>query len=121
MLAHLPYSEYRTDDNGKEDPPEALYEAAQPHHDAGGQREGDTQSGKEAGEERDDPFEQRADDQAGKTDDCDGINQGRFYRRLQTHRFFDVKGETLKDDIENTAGFTGLDHVCGQVVKHSGI
>jgi hypothetical protein len=73
------------------------------------------------GTTRDYPFEQRSDDQSGKTDDCDGVNQGRFYGRLQPHRLFHVKSETLKDDIENTARFTSLDHVCGQVVKHDGI
>ena len=39
----------------------------------------------------------------------------------QLDRFFDVDGQALQDDVQNTAGFAGFNHVGGQVVEDLGI
>src|SRR5208337_697912 len=46
-----------------------------------------------------------------------GVNQRRLDGRAQLDRLFDIDGEALQDDVENTASLAGLDHVGGQVVK----
>ncbi len=100
-----------------DDPPETLHEPAQPHHDTGGKRQRNAQAGKQVGEDGNHPLEQGGDDQARQADDGDGIDQRRFHGGLQANRLFHVDGQTLQNDVENTAGFTRLDHVGGEVIE----
>ena len=52
-----------------------------------------------------------------KADNRDRVNQCRLNGGAQLDRLFDVDGQALQNDVENTAGFAGLDHVGGQVVE----
>ncbi len=66
-------------------------------------------------------FKQAADDDHRDADDGNRIDQGRLHCRLQLHCLLDVCREALQDQIENTAGFTSIDHVHGQIIEHFGI
>ncbi len=114
-------AEDRPHDGHDDDPPETLHEAAQPHHDTGGKRQGDAQAGKEVGEDGHDPLEQGADNQRGQADDGDGIDQRRLHGRLQANRLLHIDRQALQNDVENTAGFARFNHVGGEVVEDVGI
>ena len=86
-------------------------------HDTGGKRQGNAQAGKQVGEDGHHPLQQGADDQARQADDGDGINQRRLHRSFQAYCFLHVDRQALQNDVQNTAGFAGLDHVGGQVVE----
>jgi hypothetical protein len=78
MLAHLLNPEIQAETTDEDHPPERLHEMAQAHDDSRGKRQGDSQSGKQVGEDGHNPLEQRADDQACHAHHGDGIDQRRL-------------------------------------------
>src|SRR5207237_961412 len=44
-----------------------------------------------------------------------------LHRSAQLHGFFNVDRQSLQNDVENTAGFTSLNHVGGEIVEHLGM
>jgi hypothetical protein len=82
------------------------------------QRQGDAQSDKQVGENGNDPLQQGAHNQKGQTDDRHRVDQGRLDGGAQLDGFFDVDGQALQNDVENTASFTGFDHVGSQVIEN---
>src|SRR5581483_6110763 len=121
IFTYLFDAEPRTNSTGEDDPPFGLHEGAQPDRNTGGKRERDAETGKEIGENRDDPLEQGTDDQNGHANDSDRIDQGRLHGSPQADSFFYVNCQALQDDVENTAGFAGFDHVRGEVVENDRI
>jgi hypothetical protein len=103
-----------------EEPPELADEVTEADDDAGGQRKRDSQSDKEVGEDRHHPLEQRADDQHGEGDNRHRVDQRGLDGRAQLDRLFHVDGQALENDVEDTAGLTGLDHVGRQVIEDDG-
>src|SRR5208282_4396933 len=116
-LADRLKAEYSSRPDYEENPPETHHEPAQPHHDTGGKRQGNTQASKQVGEDGYHKLEQGADNQARQADDCDGIDQRRFDGSFQANRFLDVDRQALQDDVQNTAGFAGFNHVGGEIVE----
>ena len=121
MLADLLDAENQADTSDQDDPPEGLHKRAEPHDDTSRQRERDSQAGKQVGEDRHHKLEQRAHDQDSNRDHGHRIDQRRLDRRPQAHGFFDVGRQSLQNDVENTAGFSSLDHVGSEVVEDVGI
>ena len=107
----------QTDGAHQDDPPEGLHELAESHGDSGWKRQGHAQTGEQVGEDRHHPLQQGADDQHRHTHDSDRVDQRRLHGRFEAHRFFDVGREALQNDVENTAGFAGFDHVGGEVIE----
>ena len=121
IFANLLDAKNQADNADDEKPPELPDKRAQSHDDAGGQRQGDAKSDEQVGEDRNNPLQQGAHDQERQTDHRNRIDQGGFHRGPQLDRFFDVDGQALQNDVENTAGFAGLNHVGGEVVENLGI
>ncbi len=121
MFAHLLDPEEQAADAQDKEPPELADEPAQSDHNARGQRQGHAQTGEQVGEDRHHPLEQCADDQEGQGDHRHRVDQGRLHRRAQLDGLFDVDRQALQDDVENTAGFTGFDHVGGQIIEDLGV
>src|SRR5579871_6155267 len=121
MLADLFDSEEQADAADQEDPPEGLDESAKSHDDSRREWQVHTESSEQVGKNRNDPFEQRANDEDGDADHGHRVDQRRLHGGPQADRLFHVRGETLQDDVENTAGFTGLDHVGREVIENVGV
>src|SRR5208282_3022034 len=117
MLANLLDTEDQADATQNEEPPEIAHKVTETDDDASGQRKIDSKPHKEVGEDRYHPLKQRGHDQHCERDDRHGIDQRRFDGRAQLDRLFHVDGQALQDDVENTAGLAGLDHVGRQVVE----
>src|ERR1700688_369434 len=62
-------------------------------------------------------LEQSAYNQRRDADDRDRVNQRRFHRRFQPHCFFNVSRQTLQNYVQNTARFTCLNHVSGEIIE----
>ena len=93
------------------------HETAEADDDAGRQRQRNSQSDKEVGEDRHHPLEQRAHDQHREGDDGHRVDQRRLDGRAQLDRLFHVDRQALQDEVENTAGLARLDHVGRQIVE----
>ncbi len=120
-LANLFDAEDHADSASDEEPPEVPDERAHSDHDPGGQRQGHTQAGKQVGKNGHHPLEQCPHDQPGDGDHGNRINQCRFDSGASGEPLFPRSGQPLQDDVQNTAGFAGLNHVGGEIVENLGI
>src|SRR5690242_5216117 len=118
MLADLANAKHDRDQHDGEDPPERAHDVAEVHHEPGGRRQVDAESGKQVGEDGDHKLKQRAYNQHCDTDDRYRIDQRRLHRLAQLHGFFHVRREALQDGIENTARLARLDHVGSEVIEN---
>src|SRR5215831_297456 len=105
MLADLADAEDYANSSDDEEPPELADESAEAHDDPGGQGKGDAQADEQVGEDGNDPLEQGADDERRDGDHRDRVDQRRLDGGAQADGLFDVRGQALQDDVQNTAGF----------------
>ena len=118
MFTNLLDPEERGHRAANEKPPEVAYKGAQAHDHARGQRQRDAETGKQVGENGNDPLQKRADDQHGDGHNRDRVDQSRLNRGAQAHSFFDILRQALQDDVENTASLARLDHVGSEVIEN---
>ena len=99
---------------------EVRHEAvAEADDDARRQRQVGAEAGEQRRERRDDLPQNHADHAAGDHDDRDRIDHRRLDLTGELDRLLDVGREALENRVENTAGFTGGDHVGEQRDRRS--
>src|SRR6266436_6703360 len=117
MLANLLDAEKSADATRDEEPPEITDEVTEADDNASRQRKCNSQSDKKVREDWHHPLEQSGHDYHSKADNGHRVDQCRLDSRAQFDRLLHVDGQALEDDVENTAGLAGLNHVGSQVVE----
>src|SRR5262249_13252520 len=106
-------------ENGNQ-PPVARHKAGNRHYHFGQPRQSFTRSEqafKDVFECRNDDNHNHRNHDDGDDDDGNRIDQGAFHVALQFDHLFQVGRQALQNDVENTAGFAGGDHVAIEMVE----
>ncbi len=107
-------------DCGENRPPVSDEEVGESDNDAGWERERETNRREHFGESWDNEDEERRDSDGGDGENGSGVDHGTADLSHERVAFFHERGEAQKNNVEDTAGFAGGDHVDVETAKGFG-